>query len=201
MDKAAQTRFRLHELVARRWSPRAFADRPIEADKLYRLLEAARWAPSSYNAQPWRFIVATKEQPDVYARLLGCLVEFNQEWARQAPVLMITVAERNFSHNGKPNAHAWHDVGLATQNLLVEAMSLDLYGHAMAGFDAEKARAEFGIPPEFEPVAAVALGYLGEAETLPEKLAEQERAPRERKPLEELVFSGTWGEMAPLLET
>jgi nitroreductase len=200
MEHSADTDHPIHELLRRRWSPRAFADRPVEPEKLRSLLEAARWAPSCYNAQPWRFIVATRDKPTEYERLLGCLIEFNQGWARQAPVLMLTVAQMRFEHNGKDNVHAWHDVGLATANLLVQATALGLYAHAMAGFDANQARARFNIPAGYEPVAAIAIGYLGDPATLPEELGKREHAPRQRKPLSEWVFSGKWGQTAPLIQ-
>lgn len=199
MERPAETGFPIHDLLRRRWSPRAFADRAVEREKLASVLEAARWAPSCYNGQPWRFLVATKAEPDDYERMLGCLVEFNQMWARQAPVLLLSVAQMQFEHNGAPNAHAWHDVGLATQNLMVQAMSMGLYTHAMAGFDAEQARAVFSIPTGYEPAAAIALGYPGDAASLPPKLQEQEAVPRVRKPLEELVFAGTWGSTSPVV--
>src|SRR3954451_12609855 len=121
MDKHGKTDYPLHELLLKRWSPRAFADKPVPADVLLRLLEAARWAPSSFNEQPWAFLVATKDKPDEYAKLLGCLVPGNQAWAKAAPVLMLTAAYHAFAKNGKPNRHAFHDVGLAMSQLTVQA--------------------------------------------------------------------------------
>ena len=179
-----------------RWSPRAFADRSVEAEKLRRVLEAMRWAASSYNEQPWRSVLATKENAEAYERLLGCLNENNQRWASTAPVLLISLAKKTFSNGDKPNRHAWHDVGLAVGNGLVQATALGLYAHQMAGILPDKIRETYNVPDDFEPVAGIALGYLGRPEALPEGLREKERAPRNRRPLEETVFGGTWGEAA-----
>ena len=198
MDNPAKTTHPIHDLLSRRWSPRAFAERMVEREKLGSVLEAARWAPSCYNEQPWFFIVATKENPEEYNRLLGCLVEFNQQWAGKAPVLMLSVAKLQFERNQKPNRHATHDVGLATENLVIQATALGLVAHQMAGFDADKAREEFQIPENCEPMAAIALGYPGDPKTLPLELSEKELAPRARKPLASFVFAGRWGAPSPL---
>ena len=197
MQKKAITDTQIHELLAQRWSPRAFLSRPVEPEKLRSLFEAARWAPSSYNEQPWAFILATQQEPEAFAKMLDVLVEGNRVWAKTAPVLLLSVAELQFARNAQRNRHAFHDVGLATANLMTQATALGLAVHAMAGFDVEKARQAFGIPPGWEPVAAIALGYLGEPELLPEKLRERERAPRTRKPLDEMVFARRWGQAAP----
>lgn len=140
LENLAETQYTVHELIRGRWSPRAFSNRTVERDKLLSLLEAARWAASSYNEQPWSLIVATQDQPSEYARLLSCLVEFNQSWAQSAPVLMLSVAKLHFDRNGKENRHAFHDVGAAASNLATQAIALDLFVHQMAGFDAQKAR-------------------------------------------------------------
>ena len=192
MNKEASTSHPVHELIRRRWSPRAFASRPVDAQTLGSLLEAARWAPSAMNEQPWTFIVATKEQPDEYARLLDCLVPGNQVWARQAPVLMIAVAKLRFDRNDKPNRHAFHDVGLAAAQLTLQATALGLGVHQMGGIDVGKIRETYAIPESHEPVTGIAIGYPGDPDTLPEKLRESELAPRQRKSLDEIVFSGTW---------
>src|SRR5437879_4076372 len=126
MEKLAETQYPIHGLLRRRWSPRAFSSRPVEPDKLRSLWEAARWAPSSYNEQPWSFIVATKDDEAEYARLLSCLVEGNIQWAQHAPVLMVSVARLSFEEDGKPNRHAFHDVGQAVSNLIVQATALGL---------------------------------------------------------------------------
>lgn len=199
MEKPAETQYPIHELLARRWSPRVFADRTIAPENLRSLLEAARWAPSSFNEQPWSFIVATKDDPAEYQRLLHCLVEFNQGWAQTAPVLLISVAHLQFGRNGKANRHAFHDVGLASQNLVIEAIARGIFTHGMAGFDVEKTRATYGIPETHVPVAAWALGYAGDPATLDPQLHEREVEPRERKPLTDFVFGGKWGAAAPVL--
>ncbi len=200
MEKPADAQYPIHELLRRRWSPRAFADRRVEPEKLRSLLEAARWAPSSYNEQPWSFILAAKDDPENFQRLLGCLVEGNQAWAQLAPVLMISVARLNFARTGQPNRHAFHDVGLAAENLVIQAMALDLMVHQMAGIYPDKAREIFRIPAGYEPVAAIALGYPGEPDRLAENLRQRELAPRTRKTLAEFVFTGEWGRTSPLVK-
>lgn len=184
----------VHDIFHARWSPRAFSDRPVSNEDLKTILEAARWAASSYNEQPWRFIVARKSNRELYDRVLSVLVPYNQNWAQLAPVLIITVAKRTFSHNGAQNQHARHDTGAALAHIMLQATALGLHAHGMAGFDAEKARLELGIPDDYEPVAAVALGYRGSLEELPESYREAEQARRKRKPLDELAFNGHWNE-------
>lgn len=198
-EKLAETTYPIHELLRSRWSPRAFADKLPAPEQLLSLMEAARWAPSSNNEQPWSFIVATKQSPIEFAQLLDCLVEGNRVWAQQAPVLMLSVARLRFQEDEQLNRHALHDVGLAVGNLLCQATALGLMVHQMAGFDAEKARRAFRIPSGFEPVAAMAVGYHGDPDNLPERLRERERAPRSRKDLADFVFAGKWCEPSPLL--
>ncbi|MEE9205318.1 MAG: nitroreductase family protein [Nitrospirales bacterium] len=199
MGKEAATRYPIHPLLQQRWSPRAFSDRMVEKDKLLSLLEAARWAPSSFNEQPWSFILATKDNRVDYERLLRCLVDGNIRWAQQAPLLMLSVAKLHFDHNGKPNRHAFHDVGLAAANLIIQASALGLYVHQMAGFHLDRAREAFQIPDSAEPVAAMAVGYLGDPQQLAEELRDKESTPRTRKPLSDFVFSGAWSRPSPLL--
>ena len=189
----------VHELIAARWSPRAFADRPVEREKLLSVLEAARWAASSYNGQPWRFLLATKAEPEEYERLLTCLIPFNQQWAKAAPMLLVSLAKKDFDHNGQPNAHFFHDVGQATANMALQATALGLQVHQMAGFDGDKVRQGYGVPDEFAPVAAIALGYPGDPEMLPENFKERELAPRNRRPVEEFAFVGAWGQVGTVL--
>ena len=201
MDNPAPADVSIHDLIARRWSPRAFADRPVSAATLRQLFEAARWAPSCFNAQPWFYLVATKENPEEYRKMLGCLVEFNQGWAKAAPVLAISVAQLKFQHDGSPNRHGAHDVGAASALLALQATALGLAVHQMGGFDAERTRTAYGIPPEFEPMAAIAIGYPGDPAALPDKLRERETAPRTRKPVSEFVFAGSWGQKAPFVSS
>ncbi|TAL12513.1 MAG: nitroreductase [Nitrospirae bacterium] len=199
MEKPADTRHPIHDLLKRRWSPRAFSDRPVEPDTLRSLLEAARWAPSSSNEQPWNFLVATKDDQAEFSRLLSCLMEGNILWAQRAPVLMVSVARMSFEEGGEPNRHAYYDVGQAVADLSVQATALGLFVHQMAGFHPDKVRELYGVPKEFEPVAMIALGYPGDPESLPEKFRTREVAPRGRKPLAEFVFAGRWGKKSPLI--
>ncbi len=192
MTKPADTTYPVHDLIRNRWSPRAFSSRRVDPEVLARLLEAARWAASCFNEQPWRFVVATTDQPDLHARLAQCLVEANRVWAEKAPVLMLSVACLQFARNAKTNRHAGHDVGLAMGNLSAQATAEGLYLHQMAGFDVERARRELKIPNACEPMAMAAIGYLGDAADLPEGPREKEALPRNRKPLKELVFQGEW---------
>jgi nitroreductase len=194
MEKPADTQHPIHDLLKRRWSPRAFSDQPIEAETLCMLFEAARWAPSSNNEQPWRFIVANKDNETEWNRLLACLVEGNRKWAYRAPVLILSVASLNFQEDSTPNRHALHDTGMAVENLVLQATALGLSAHQMAGFDVEKARADLKIPSGYEPVAMIAVGYQGDLNSLPDRLRERELQPRSRQPISEWTFSGQWGD-------
>lgn len=199
MDKAPDTQYPIHDLLRQRWSPHAFSDRMVESEKLHSVSEAASWAASSYNKQPWSYIVATSENKAEFERLLSILAEGDQEWARNAPVLMISVAKLNFEYNGVENRHAFHDVGTASTTLAIQAAALGLFIHQMAGFDVSKAKETYGIPSGYEPVAALALGYFGDSQTLSDKLQQRESALRTHKPLEEFVFSGSWHQTSPLV--
>ena len=201
LDKTAQTDYDVLEPIRKRWSPRAFSDKPVEQEKLLRVLEAARWAASSFNEQPWRFIVAQKEQEEAYAKLLSCLREKNQDWAKTAPVLMMSLAKRTFTKGGGTNRHAWHDLGMAVENLVLQATDLGLHVHQMAGILPDRVRELYGVPDDFDVVAGLALGYAGDPAVLPDDLREKERAPRSRKALSEFVFEDAWGEGAGLLKT
>ncbi|HTZ74373.1 MAG TPA: nitroreductase family protein [Candidatus Aquilonibacter sp.] len=188
----------IHEIISHRWSPRSFESRPVEREKLHSLFEAARWSSSSYNAQPWFYIVATKDDPENYRKILDCFVEFNQGWAINAPVLAISVAHVTFD-DGRPNRHAFHDVGQASSTLAVQASALGLQVHQMAGILPDKARELFAIPENYEAVAGIAIGYPGDPGKLHDQLRDRELAPRSRKPLDSFVFTGKWGEASPLL--
>ncbi len=178
----------IYPLIQQRWSPRAFSTQPVAEEQIMMLFEAARWAASSGNEQPWRFIYATQAQAERYGQLAACLSESNRVWATAAPALILTLARTTSSRSGQPNRYALHDVGLATGNLSLQAAALDLFVHPMGGFSGEKARQLFDLPPELEPVAMIAVGYLGDPEQLPENLKERELAPRQRRPLEELIL-------------
>lgn len=200
LKKPAETSVPIHNIIAERWSPRAFDSRPVEPDKLKALFEAARWAASSYNAQPWYYIIATKDHPENYKKVLDSLVEFNQSWAKNAPVLALSVARLNFDmpDNKNPNRHAFHDVGQASANLALQANHLGLEVHQMAGILPDKAREIFTIPPGYEAVAGLAIGYPGDPSTLPDGMRERETAKRTRKDLDSFVFTGKWGHKASL---
>ena len=188
----------VHALVAGRWSPYAFADRPVPDDELRGLFEAARWSASSYNEQPWRYLVAAKANPADYERLLSCLVEANRAWAGAAPVLALGCVGLNFARNGRPNAAAEHDLGAASATLALEATARGLSVHQMVGILPDQARELYGIPDGFRPLTGLAIGYAADPGALPEALRGRDLAPRTRSPLAEFVFAGQWGAASPL---
>ena len=195
-EKPAPADHPILDLLARRWSPRAFSERAVDRETLASLFEAARWAPSSGNGQPWSFLVATKDNPAEHARLASVLVSGNA-WAHKAPVLALSVATLDRAID-KPNRHAYHDVGLATENLVVQAHSMGLVIHMMAGFNVDKAREIFEIPAGYDPLTMIAIGYPGHPDSLSEELRAKDLAPRQRKPIGEFVFSGKFGQPAGL---
>jgi nitroreductase len=188
------------DLFKERWSPRAFTAQPIELAKIRSIFEAARWAASSANEQPWRFIVGLAGD-GTHRKLASCLAPTNALWAPQAPVLAMSVASLKFTLNGNPNRVAVYDVGAAAAHLSLQAVSMGIYTHQMAGFDVAKACQAFEIPEGYDPVAMIAMGYLGDPATLNEKQQQMELAPRTRKPLAELLFSDKWGVPAERLLT
>jgi nitroreductase len=178
--------------ILSRWSPRSFSDREVGKADLARVFEAARWAASSSNEQPWRFLVGVRNS-GTHSKLAATLVSFNQAWAPHAPVLILGTAATKFAKNGRPNGYAQHDLGQATAYLLLQATALGLAAHPMAGYDHDAARLSLDIPEDYALGALIALGYQGEPAALAdEKLLAQEVAPRTRKPLEEIAFS-SWG--------
>lgn len=187
------------DVLSKRWSPYVFDSREVSSADLCSLFEAARWAASSYNEQPWRFLLATKADAVTYEQMLSCLVEANQAWAQAAPVLAIGCYQDSFSRNGKPNGCALHDLGLAVGNLTAEATARGLVVHPMAGIVPDRVRQLFGVPAGTVPMVALAIGYAARPEQLPEKMREQELAPRSRKPLTEFVFGQAWGQNAKAL--
>jgi len=195
--KMADTDYPVHELIKRRWSPRAFSDEPVDTELIRQLFDAARWAPSSYNEQPWRFIVATRDEPEEFERLAKVLVDGNS-WAIDTPVLGLTVIKNYFERNGKTNRVARHDLGQAMAYLTFEAMRHDIYVHQMAGIHLDKARELFAIPEGYEPVTMFSLGYIGDPGKLPEKLRKSEVAERTRKDIDEVVFRGDWENRATI---
>jgi len=183
--------------VLARWSPRSFAGRDVSPADLRKVFEAARWAASSFNEQPWRFLVGLRNT-STHQKIFSSLVGFNQSWAGAAPVLILGVASSKFSHNGAPNAYALYDLGAASAILCLQAASLGLSTHSMAGYDQATARQAFGIPDDYLLGAVIALGYQGEPSALGhENLITQETSPRTRKPLSEFVLAA-WGKPAGL---
>jgi nitroreductase len=198
-DKTATPDHPIMDVLKKRWSPYVFADKPVSAADLQSLFEAARWAPSSYNEQPWSYIVATKEDPEQFEKVLSCLVEGNQGWAKNVPVLALGVITNNFKRNGNPNKAAQHDLGLASSDLVTEATSRGLHVHQMIGILPDKARATFAIPEGSEALTGIAIGYVGDSSKVPEALRQRDEGARKRKTLAEFVFTGKWGSAAPFL--
>jgi len=196
--KRAKTDHPVLPVIAERFSPYAFDPRPVERAKLLSCLEAARWAPSSYNEQPWTFILAERTDAAAFAKALDCLVEPNQAWAKSAGVLLLTVVSRAFTKNGKSNAACEHDVGLAAGNLVLQAAALGLQGHQMIGIVSAKVRATYKVPEGHDPLTAIALGYpAAVAAGSTDPLAQRDVAPRARKALAEIVVA-SWGQGAKL---
>ena len=195
----AATNHPIQELIAARWSPYSFATRAVADEDLRSLFEAARWAPSSYNEQPWRYIVAKSEQTEDFHRLLSCLLELNQVWAKAAPVLALGISRLRFSHNEQPNRAAIHDLGIANGYLVLEATARGLAVHQMIGILPDKAREIYEIPEGYEPMIGLAIGYRGAPQALPEDLAKRDLARRPRKPLREFIFGGKWGNVSDLV--
>jgi nitroreductase len=191
MTKSAETQFDILPEISERWSPRSFSPQEPDKTTLMRLFEAARWAPSSMNLQPWFFIVGTSESQDVYQQILSTLTPTNAQWAKDAPVLVIAVMN-TLRVNGKPNRWAPYDLGQSVANLSIQATAEGLYVHQMGGFDRQKAAELFHLPEGHEAMTAIAIGYLGRAETLDDELYERELAPRTRKDFSEFVFDGEW---------
>ena len=199
--KTARPDHDIDDVFRTRWSPRAFADRPVEPEKIRRVLEAARWTMSSYNEQPWRYVVASRhEDLEAYQRLLRCLTEGNQSWAQNAPVLLMSFYKTTFSRDDRPNRCAPHDVGAASAALTFQATSMDLYVHQMAGIQKDVVRDTYEVPEDFEPMAGLAVGYLGDPSMLSEKMQHSEHAARSRMPLDEFVFGDGWDEPAPVVD-
>ena len=197
--KKAVTDYPIQRALADRWSPYGFAERPVSEADLCSLFEAARWAASSYNEQPWNYLVATKENSEEFGRLLSCLVEANQAWAKAAPVLVWGVVSLRFAKNAKDNRAAVHDLGLASGNLVVEATARGLSVHQMIGILPDKAREVYQIPEHFEAWTAMAIGYNADPATMPAALKERDMAPRQRRPLRDFVFAGHWKVAASLI--
>ncbi len=188
--KKAQTNLPVIAPIVERWSPMAFDARPVEEEKILTMFEAARWAPSSYNEQPWRYIYAQKgdKNRDVLESLL---VEGNA-WAKNAGVLILSFAKKTFTRNGNSNRHSLHDTGAASAYLVAQLPSLGLVGHQMSGYDHEKANAAMGVPDDYEPGSMIAVGYYAGQAGLEDGMKQREDAPRVRKDLHDIAFNGAW---------
>ena len=189
--KPAKTNKPIHKLLVHRWSPRLFSDRKVARKDLETILEAARWAASSMNAQPWRFVYAY-EGSEAYKKISGCLSEFNRKWVHHAPVLMVTAFKEQFD-SGKENFHALHDLGLAVGNMSLQATSMGIALHSMAGLDWKKAQDIFDVPEGYHVATGIAIGYYDDdISELPEDLEEMEKKERKRKPRSAIASEDTW---------
>jgi len=195
LRKPAQTSRPIHDLLARRWSTRAFdAAKPVTREQLTTLLEAGRWAPSCNGDEPWRYLVWDRARdPEGFQKAFDCLSDNNKKWVKNVPLLLLSCAGSNFAATGKPNRWTQHDTGAASLSIALQADVLGLAVHQMGGFDAEKARAAFGIPAEYTPMAMIAVGYQAAPDILDEETKKKELTPRARKPLAERFFEGGWG--------
>jgi len=195
MNNPAITQTPIDETLANRWSGRAYdASKIVSQTQIVSLLEAARWAPSCFGDQPWRFIVWDKtSDANAWQQAFNCLVTGNQTWVKDSPVLLLVCADTLFGHNQKPNRWAQYDTGAAAENLCLQASSIGLLAHQMGGFDADKARDVFAVPMQYVPMAMVSVGYAADIATLEGEILARETAQRKRKPLNELFFKGKWG--------
>lgn len=196
IEKPAVTQVAIADLIARRWSPRAIdPTRPVSHEQLTALLEAARWAPSCFGDQPWHYLVWDRfAHAASWQQAFECLAEGNQIWVKNAPVLILAIAAPRFGHNDQPNRWAQYDTGAATENLCLQATALGLVAHQMGGFDPEQAKSRFNIPAEHTCMAMIAIGHPGSIDALPDALSKKEQALRERKPLGQIAFTGSWGQ-------
>jgi len=198
LKKPAATSAPVHDLIRERWSPRAYAAKPVSKSDLHSIFEAGRWAASSNNGQPWRFIVATSDDPAAHAAAVAGFNARNQRWVKSAPVLVFAIARKAFEANGNPNAHYWYDTGAAAALMTVEAESRGLKVHQCAGIERDKVRETYGVPEDFDICTGFVIGYQGDADALPEELPGREKEPRVRKPLGDIVFAGKFGTSAKL---
>jgi nitroreductase len=196
-EKFAKTIYHVNDLSKIRWSPRAFAGKPVEKEKIRSILEAARWSPSAGNEQPWRFMIGFRED-ETWRKIFETLDEGNKVWVRSVPVLLLCIGKKVWSRNNTPYAHFQYDTGQSAAHLTFEATHQGLFVHQMAGFDPAMAIREFEIPPDHQPLTAIALGYIGDSSSLPDDLKEGELAERKRKDFDELIFSGTFGQKSNL---
>jgi nitroreductase len=196
-ERRAETSVSIHDLLARRWSPRAFDPaRPVAREQLAAILEAGRWAPSCNGDEPWRYLIFDRRRdPEGWQKAFDCLSENNRKWVKNVPLLMLSCAGSIFRHSGKPNRYGQHDTGAASVCMALQAVALGLVIHQMGGYDAAKARAAFAIPEEYTPMAMIAVGYQSEPETIDdEETRKKELRPRQRQALNQVFFEGQWGE-------
>ena len=196
MKNPATTQVAINQTIANRWSGRAFdAAKPVSKEQILSLCEAARWAPSCFGDEPWRFLVWDKNSnADAWQKAFDCLAPSNQTWVKNAPVLLLVCADTLFGHNQTPNRWAQYDTGAAGENLCLQAADLGLMAHQMGGFNVDAAREAFAIPAQFTLMAVVAVGYAGDANLLPDELKARELAPRKRKPIGDLFFDSAWNQ-------
>lgn len=194
-NKEIDTIVTIHELITARWSGRAYdSGKLVSREQIIALVEAARWAPSCFGDQPWRFIVLDKATNEVaWKKALMCLAEGNQSWAKEAPLLLLACADSVLSQNGKPNRWGQYDTGAASENLSLQATALGLMVHQMGGFDVKKIKAEFSIPEQFTPMAMMTVGYQLAEEVIPDDMREREYNARARNTLDENFYEGYWG--------
>lgn len=188
--KEAKTQYPVIESIRKRWSARAFSNKPISQEDINTLFEAASWAASSMNEQPWLYLYATKNNKEVFESMVNCLSAGNQAWAKDASLLVLSLAKKTFDRNGNINRHAFYDTGSANTNMILQATEMNIYAHQMGGFDLEKTKTTFNLPDDVEPVVFIAFGYLDEAEKLPEPFKTRELTERKRKNLDDFVFIG-----------
>ena len=196
MDRKAQTSVAISDLLASRWSPRAYdANRGVSREQLAALLEAARWAPSCNGDEPWRYLVWDRSRDEQgWQKAFECLSDNNRKWCKNVPVLMLSCAGSIYAHSGKPNRFGQHDTGMADLSIALQAVTLGLVAHQMGGYDAQKARETFAIPEDYTPMAMIAVGYQASPDVLDEETKKKELKPRSRKPLTAHFFEGAWGE-------
>jgi len=189
MTKPAITQFPIHEFIRDRWSPRSYKKETIVKNDLLSMFEAARWAPSSINEQPWSFIVATQEEKDIFSKIVACLTGNNPRWAVNASALVIILAKNNFDKTGTPNRHSFFDAGLAISQFIFEATSRGYHSHIMGGIDIQKTVENFSIPDSHSVIAILSVGKIDSPDSLPEDLKARELTERTRKPLDQILFS------------
>ena len=198
MEKEALTRYPIHPLLKRRWSPRAFAETPVEKEKLQSVFEAARWSPSAGNEQPWNFLVGIKPD-ETWQKIYDSLADGNKAWNMHVPVLVIAIGRKVTTRDRGPYFHYQYDTGQAVAHLSIEAMNLGLFVHQMAGFSAEKITESFNVPDDHQPMTAIAIGYPGNPDDLPDFQKKRELSERTRKEFSEFVFSGTFGNASDIV--